>query len=287
MIKIPAGVKSDRHFDFTTEEGKREYCQYKCDIYNETVGDLNEQDGYDCPICKNKGFIAVPAKSKFGNGYWYEENRYCKCQKKRSTIRKLNKSGLKNAIKDYTFKNFETTTDWQRAIKDAAIRFVQDKANSWFFIGGTSGCGKTHICTAMAGYYLNQDIAVKYMLWRDDVVKLKANVTKSEEYAEMMEELKTAEVLYIDDLFKTGKDGDGNQQRPTAADVNIAFELLNYRYNNQKLITIVSSECLLTDILDIDEAVGGRIAERTSCGYGFSIKPDRLKNYRLRGAVEL
>lgn len=288
MIKIPDGVKSDKHFDTTTEEGKKGYCQYKCDTYNETVGDLNEQDGYDCPICKNKGFIAVPAKSEFGVGYWYEENRYCKCQKVRSTIRRLNKSGLKNIIKDYTFKSFEAETDWQKAVKEAAVRFVQDEDHSWFFIGGTSGCGKTHICTAIAGYYLKHEKSVKYMLWRDDVVKLKASVTDAEEYSRMIEELKKAEVLYIDDLFKTGKSDDGYPQRPTAADINIAFEILNYRYNNPKLITIVSSECMLTDILDIDEAVGGRIAERTSpCGYGFSIKPDRKKNYRLKGAVEL
>ena len=288
MIKIPDGVKSDRRFDLTTEEGKKEYCQYKCDTYNETVGDLNEQDGYDCPICKNKGFIAVPAKSEFGAGYWYEENRYCKCQKVRSTIRRLNKSGLKNIIRDYTFKSFETETDWQKAVKEAAVRFVQDADHSWFFIGGTSGCGKTHICTAIAGYYLKHEKSVKYMLWRDDVVKLKASVTDAEEYSRMIEELKKTEVLYIDDLFKTGKSDDGYPQRPTAADINFALEILNYRYNNPKLITIVSSECMLTDILDIDEAVGGRIAERTSsCGYGFSIKPDRTKNYRLKGAVEL
>ena len=34
LIKLPDGVKSDRNFDITTEEGKKEYCQYKCDIYN-------------------------------------------------------------------------------------------------------------------------------------------------------------------------------------------------------------------------------------------------------------
>ena len=288
LIKLPDGVKSDRNFDITTEEGKKEYCQYKCDIYNETVGSLNERDGYDCPICKNKGFIAVPAKADYGNGYWYEENQFCKCYKVRSTIMRLKKSGLKNIIKDYTFKNFVADTEWQKAIKEAAIRFVQDADHSWFFIGGTSGCGKSHICTAIAGYYLKHDKAVKYMLWRDDVVKLKANVTDAVEYSRLMEGLKKSEVLYIDDLFKTGKDADGNPQRPTPADINIAFEVLNYRYNNPKLITIVSSECMLTDILDIDEAVGGRIAEMTTPhGYGFSIKPDRAKNYRLRGAVEL
>ena len=103
-----------------------------------------------------------------------------------------------------------------------------------------------------------------------------------------MREFKTAEVLYIDDLFKTGKGRGEEEQRPTVGDINAAFELLNYRYNNPQLITIISSECRATDILDIDEAVGGRIVERTiRHGYGINVKPDRSKNYRLKGAIEL
>ena len=35
-----------------------EYEQWKADVYNSGIGDLNEKDGYDCPECKNKGFIA-------------------------------------------------------------------------------------------------------------------------------------------------------------------------------------------------------------------------------------
>lgn len=221
-------------------------------------------------------------------GYWYDLHTYCKCKKTRDAIRRLEKSGLKNIIKDYTFKSYETAEPWQKTIKEAATRFVQDEEHTWFFIGGMTGCGKTHICTAIAGFYLRHGKWVKYMLWRDDVVKLKANVNNSEDYEKMMDELKTAEVLYIDDLFKTGKDGEGKVQRPTAADVNIAFEIINYRYNNPKLVTIISSECKVTDMLDIDEAVAGRIAEKTSPhGYGLNVNKDRAKNYRLRGTLDL
>ena len=267
-----------------TDDEKQQYSQMKCDSYNETIGDLNLTDGYDCPICKNKGFIAKPYKTEFG--YWCEMNYHCKCQKIRATIRRLNKSGLKNIINDYTFAKYEDKEPWQKAIKETAIKFCKDEQGSWFFIGGASGAGKTHICTAICCYYLKKEKQVKYMLWRDDIVQLKANVTNPEEYSKMMQELKTAEVLYIDDLFKTGKDGEGKVQRPTAADVNLAFELLNYRYNNPDLITIISSECRSTDLLDIDEAVGGRVIEKTR-GYAINIKPDRSKNYRLKDSIEL
>lgn len=261
-------------------------CRMRCDAYNAMTGHLDKQDGYDCPECKNKGFIAVPAQND--RGTWYDLNTYCKCNKIRKTIRRLARSGLKNIINEYTFDRYEVSTPWQKAIKDAAIKFTQDEEHNWFFIGGASGCGKTHICTAIAGFYLKQGKEVKYMLWRDDTVKLKASVTDCVAYEKMMHGFKSAEVLYIDDLFKTGRTADGQPQRPTQADINIAFELLNYRYNNPAQVTILSSECRATDILDIDEAVGGRIVERTTrAGYGINIKPDRSKNYRLKGAIEL
>lgn len=277
---MPDGVKSEWNFKApTTEDELEKACIARCESFNKAKGDLNETDGYDCPICKNKGFIAKPEKTEFG--YWTEMNYRCKCQKTRSAILRLNKSGLKNVIRDYTFDRYECTEAWQTSIKDAAMRFTKDDENTWFFIGGATGAGKTHICTAICRQYLLDGKNVKYMLWRDDVVRLKSSVTDSMEYEKLMNELKTADVLYIDDLFKTGKDGEGKAQRPTAADINIAFELLNYRYNNPALITIVSSECRIKDILDIDEAIGGRISEKAR-NYTINLKPGREKNYRIK-----
>ena len=43
------------------------------------------------------------------------------------------------------------------------------------FIGGQVGAGKTHLCTAMVGEFLKRGISAKYMLWRDDALKLKAS----------------------------------------------------------------------------------------------------------------
>ena len=87
-------------------------------------------------------------------------------------------------------------------------------------------------------------------------------------------------MLYIDDFFKVKRG-----EQPTAADVNIAFEIINFRYNDFDKITVFSSEISTGDILKIDEALGSRIISR--CGrfnqfVGYNID----KNYRLyRGAV--
>ena len=114
------------------------------------------------------------------------------------------------------------------------------------------------------------------MLWRDEIVGLKASVTDAEAYEKRISELKNAPVLYIDDFLKVEKG-----KMPTPADINIAFELLNYRYNNPDLLTIISSELLTTDIIKIDEAVGSRIYEKSK-NYQININPDINKNYRLR-----
>ena len=81
-----------------------------------------------------------------------------------------------------------------------------------------------------------------------------------------MRDLKTAPVLYIDDLFK-------GAERPTQGDLNIAFELLNYRYNDERLYTIISTEKLLDELIAIDEAIGSRIAERSK-GHRVQINRD-------------
>lgn len=264
-----------------------EYEQREADKFNSASGSLNAGDGYNCDICKNKGFIAkVIYDETYGD--YIQLVSHCRCQKIRNAIHRLNRSGLKNIVKDYTFDKYETPDAWQQTIKTAALKFCKDEKNNWFFIGGQSGAGKTHICTAIAVFYIKNEKDCRYMLWRDEITKIKANVNEPEEYSQMMKELKKADVLYIDDLFKSGKGEDGKLKPPTAADINVAFEIINYRYNNPSLITIISSERTLAELFDIDEAIAGRIAERTKeYGYCINLKKDSSRNWRMKGLNEI
>ena len=283
-LKILEQYSNSEKREETISERAERICKQRCEAMNKTSGNLNETDGYDCPICQNRGGYY---EAQEHGGYWYETFVYCKCRKIRQALARLRKSGLKDVVHKYTFDNFIATEDWQKKIKDTAINYCKSGNGKWFFIGGQSGAGKSHLCSAIAIKLLKQGYSTKYMLWRDEAVKLKAAVN-DEEYREAMRTIKDVDVLYIDDLFKTGKDKEGKVQQPTPADVNLAFEIINYRYNNKKLFTIISSECTLADILSIDEAVGGRIAEMAvQTGYGFSIKKDVQKNYRLKNICEL
>lgn len=255
----------------------------QAESYNRTPGKLDLDDGINCPECLNRGQFAKAVQSTFvseSGEQFYELMIYpCRCMKKRNSVRRLKSSGLEGTIKAYTFDTFVTDTTWRQALKQAAIAFAK-APQGWFFAGGQSGCGKTHICTAICREFILEGREVLYMLWRDEAVKLKSCVNDSEAYNREINKLKNIEVLYIDDLFKTGKDQNGTAQKPTAADINLAFEIINYRYVNPKFITIISSECGIGQLIDIDEAVGGRIAERAGANC-FSIAPDKSKNYRL------
>lgn len=251
------------------------------DAWNREAGTLDQEDGYDCQECHNKGSIWTVGQGP--DGRWTTFSSPCKCMTIRRTIKRMKRSGLKNIIKEYTFDKFEATEPWQQTIKAAAEEYAKAPAG-WFFIGGQSGAGKTHICTAICREFLLAGREVKYMLWRDDVVKIKQVVNDFEQYRKVMDPYKKVDVLYIDDLFKTGKGPDGAPQHPTQADINAIFEILNGRYNDPKKLTIISSECTINDIVNIDEALGGRIYERARV---FNLKPDKRRNYRLRGAIEL
>lgn len=265
----------------------KEYEQAKADAYNNGIGNLDKEDGYNCDICKNKGMIAsVVYNEKFG--YWTETVTTCKCHKARNAIRRLHRSGLKNVVKDYSFDKYETPEAWQQTIKETAMQFCQDDNHNFFFIGGQSGAGKTHICTAIAVHYIRMGKEVRYMLWRDEITRIKSVVNEYDQYGSLMDSLKQTDVLYIDDLFKCGKGDDGKVKAPTAADINAAFEILNYRYNNKNLITIISSERTLAELVDIDEAVAGRIAERSKAGgYCINLKKDKSRNWRMKGCGEI
>ena len=258
----------------------REYEQFKVDGLNDTEGDRHLEDGYDCRKCRNKGYIVKLVEK---DGTFYQTCVECKCAEIRRSIMRMKRSGLKDIIKDYTFDKFEETEPWQCTIKAAAMDYAKNP-EGWFFLGGQSGAGKTHICTAICREFLLAGKRVMYMLWRDDIVKIKGAVTDSEEYGSLIDKYKKVDVLYIDDLFKTGKTADLTRQMPTPADINVAFEIINYRYNNPSLLTIISSELTEDDLLDIDEAVAGRIFERAK---SISIAKNRDRNYRIRKTVKL
>lgn len=237
-----------------------ELLQLKADAYNRQPGKLTE---YDCKICYNKGYIAKVIE---GNEVLAE----CKCLKIRDTLRRINQSGLEKLLRICTFRSYECSEAWQQRLKETAIRFVES-GKGWLFMGGQSGCGKTHLCTAAVGGFIKQGKSARYLLWREDSPRLKALIN-DKDYTAVIDDFKKSDILYIDDLFK--------QDDIKDADIKLAFELIDYRARNN-LTTIISSERTLNELIDVDEALAGRIIQM-SADFQLVIPKDRSKNYRLR-----
>lgn len=211
-------------------------------------------DNMDCPICGNTGHIIEK-----GPGLLEIHPKICPCMKKRLSLRSLKAAGMEDMARRYTMDSYIADTPKRKAIKDAALRYI-GRDDGWFFIGGQSGSGKTHICTAICVGLMERFSSIIFMPWRDESTSLKLAMKDPDRYEKRMKALKQSPVLYIDDFLKGGT---------TDADIKIAFELLNARYNTKELRTIISSELPLEEIMQIDEAMGGRIYERAR---GFTVE---------------
>ena len=237
----------------------------RANVYNAQRGTLT---GYHCDKCNDKGIIAFVEEEQ-------EIMRPCSCMKIRDTLRRIRESGLADLLRTCTFANFEAEQLFQQRMKQSAVDFLQQR-HKWFFIGGQSGCGKTHICTALVGGFIKLGLSVRYLVWQEDAARLKTALINGSYAAELLP-YKKADVLYLDDLFKAKN---GQMQDISNADIKLAFELLDYRCRNQ-MLTVLSTEWTTAQLVEIDEAIAGRIIHMAR-GYTICVKKDRSKNYRLK-----
>lgn len=243
---------------------KTEYEQSRADTLNAATGTL---EGYDCPICKNRGYIAEVKDDRV-------VTVRCGCMEVRNSLQRASASGLGDMLKSYTFDSYLVPEEWQRNAKRAALEYVANPSG-WFLSSGAVGSGKSHICTAICGELLKAGRSVRYILWKDEIAQIKAFAMDGTERRRLIDPLKEAEILYIDDFLKVGRG-----EEPTKADIDIAFEIISARYNQRDSITIISTERSLPEILDMDEALGSRIYERSKLNY-LRIE-GQGKNWRLR-----
>ena len=170
----------------------------------------NTMSEHGCDICGGLGYTVRRTESG------KLVSRTCKCEIIRRNRLRMERSGLLGLLDSCTFESFQTQEYWQRAAKQAAEKYLTDWKGKWFFIGGSPGTGKTHLCTAICAKLMDGGIPVRYVQWRGDIPAIKAKTNDAEAYAEAMQPLKTVRALYIDDFLKGSV---------TDADKNIAFDL--------------------------------------------------------------
>lgn len=213
---------------------------------------LDAETEYKCQKCKDTGFLYHT------DGDGHEIACRCDCYAIRQAREMMQRSGISAEFQKKTFDNFDTKGNEQLAnAKKKAMQYVEsfektehNRYNSIMFCGQV-GAGKTHLGTAICGAIMDSGIAVIYMAYRNAVTKIKQKIVKEEDYNREINRYTSARVLYVDDLLK-GK--------LTETDVNIMYEIVNYRYMNNMPI-IISTEKSPNELLMFDEAIGSRIIE--------------------------
>lgn len=225
-----------------------------------------------CEICNGTTWVFV--KDEDG----YERATPCKCRERIISQKLLISSGISEAGSKKGFNDFKTFNEPALVnAKNTAISYIQnfekiesERINS-IMLCGSSGRGKTSLGLAVSNNLINSGVGVRYMPYREVVTTLKQQISgDSYSYNENMYKLKNARVLFIDDLLK-GK--------ITDSDVNIMYEIINHRYLQRKPI-IVSTEKTIGQLLEFDEAIGGRLLEMSK-SYVITFDSS-VPNYRLR-----
>lgn len=242
-----------------------EYEARRVETMNQIPGNLT---GYDCPKCLNRGYSA-----ELRGGYIVSVE--CHCMAIRRSIRRAKKSGLGDLLEHHTFEAFQTPEPWQARAKQLAQDYAA-APDGWFVASGASGSGKTHLCTAICRRLLDDGLAVRYELWRETAQKIKAAALDGDARSKLINPLKNAEVLYLDDFLKTARG-----TAPTKADIELAFDIIGARYNT-KALTLLSTELTVDELLSLDVALGGRIHEMCRKGAQYLSFAGDNKNWRLR-----
>ena len=212
-----------------------------------------------CDECEG-GWLMEEWRQDIRNGGSMRGPRECKCVEKARSRKRLRDSGLERLAARCTFESFKTAKPWQQGVKKLAQDYLKDARRLSFFISGQSGCGKTHLCTAICNELIERGGSLRYFQWVRDGTRLKQLLCEGGDYEKEIRALIGTRYLYIDDLFK---------QEITAADIRLAYEIINGRCIAGRP-TIISSERNLNYIKSARdgevEAIAGRIFE--SCGHG-------------------
>ena len=239
-------------------------ARMRMETANRAQGQLRH---YDCTVCRNRGYIMTL------DGEGNLLSRPCKCLEIRRCVANMKRSGMEHLM-EKRFDNFSSLHPWQETLVSACKDFMEETGR-WLVLCGQSGSGKTHLCSAVCRELLLQGQRVRYMLWREASNRLRDMGLDADTRHEEKEQYKSAPVLYIDDLLKTGGNG-----AVSSGELSLAFEILNHRYV-QGLTTLISTELSPDDLMRLDQALGGRILEKAG-RYLLYIAPDKEKNMRLQ-----
>ena len=151
---------------------------------------------WNCPLCQDRGYT--------------EPGVLCSCYQKERLDDLFLRSGMSEAMRQFTFENFETRYYTNAEDMDHKVQwcrqFVQQiqqgKCSQCLFLTGGVGRGKTHLSAAIANAVLENGNTVIYRRAADlfELIRQYRYEENRQKFEEMLEQLRTCDLLVIDDL---------------------------------------------------------------------------------------
>ena len=214
-----------------------------------------KKENKTCPLCNGaRGFWIF---NKHSQDTW----KPCKCYYEAMRKRKLEFADIPVKYKDDTFDTYRIEVyenkEPMRKLKELCKSYVEqfDSIDKGLYIYGfTKGSGKTKMACTIGNELMKRGHDVKFATMGTILDKIKSTYNKESDYTEdrLMDELKTVEVLIIDDLGMENASKWANDK---------VYEIINYRYNAKKK-TIYTSNISLKD-MDYDDRIVSRISGDT------------------------
>jgi DNA replication protein DnaC len=183
--------------------------------------------------------------------------------------------------KSMTFINYKRRTRLsieQQDNMDAAYRLAFDFAKNpegWLVFMGETGCGKTHLASAIVNYRYEMGKPALFVVVPDFLDHLRSafNPDSKISYDQLFESVKTAPLLVLDDF--------GEQSTNPWVKEKL-YQLINYRYNS-RLPTVITTRLSLDEIMnDVDPSISSRLVDRNISVTFAIIAPD-FRNERKPG----
>ena len=186
-------------------------------------------------------------------------------------------SGLPEELKDKTLNNFTYTEPWQRQALEAAVSFAKNP-DGLLFLGGQSGCGKSHLAAGIIYYVARSGSQPPlYYSWPELLAAVR-RTSRNWKADDIRDTLKDCRAVVVLDDFLAAPNG-----HPATAALETAFEIVSARTANHRPTVIVSPYAAekikaLYSVLykKIERAAGDRL---------ISIDPDEGKDFTIKRAL--
>lgn len=232
-------------------------CSFCGSIHPPAVYDHPLQEGHVLVIRKERcGCVAEREAEALAAQEAEKQRRSFNCAE---WVINLSRTGLTDWLATATFEAFNPRNAQQAEYKRQVAEYCDNLLRgdlgrrSWLILHGNYGTGKTHLAAAVLHEAMAQGLNCRFRVWPQWIERLQATFDGQGSSSAVVDELKSGQVVVLDDL---------DNQHPTEWTQEKLYTALNHRYNAGKptVLTFNHSPTGMVDYLG--PAVTDRMLER-------------------------